>query len=280
MEPLTAISQFRDYFLGGAAVLVLIGIAGGGKLQVKDFALGPVEWPIRLGSFLFGVVCLGLVITMPPSTSELETIDVSGAIEFNAQEGADFQIQLTPKYAVYETEVQSAGGNTGTFRFVKKLPKGQYTLFVIEKGEISDKQDISLDSKKKILIAEKNTRVTGDRFSIRQGNLLEEARTRYSTSQKWIERAKVIGVLASHARNDETVKQELMDMLKAAHLSMQEKELAILIEKLSLLRTHSGVLPRMSGGELDGPCKARDAPKASCLSARRDLGSIISLGCM
>jgi hypothetical protein len=227
MEFLTSLQEFRSYLLLGAAVLVLIGLAGGARLKVKDLELGPVEWPARLGALLFGLGCLTIVWGIPLPESDL--INVSGSMEFNPENDTnDVKIQLVPKYAVYETGIQDAGRNIATFQFTKNVVKGDYTLFIVEGNEISAKQDVSLSDTRQILITKapaENGAVS--QFTISQVRLLDDAFIQYRTAEKWIEKAKMISILSSNARHNKSLQKELMVLINDDKQTIEEKELAI-----------------------------------------------------
>jgi hypothetical protein len=226
-EFLASLQQFRPYLLLGAAILVLIGLAGGARLRVKDLELGPVEWPARIGALLLGLGCLAIVWGMPLPESDL--VSVSGSMDFTPENiKNDIKIQLVPKYAVYETGIQEPGRNIATFQFTKKLEKGDYTLFIVEGNEISAKQDVSVSDARQILI----TKVPAEdgavsQFTINQVRLLDDMFIRYRTAERWIEKAKVISILASNARHNESLKNELTTLINDDTQSIDDKELSI-----------------------------------------------------
>jgi hypothetical protein len=229
MDLFASLYEFRTYLLIGAAVLVLIGLAGGARLKVKDLELGPVELPVRVVAALLGLVCLGVIGGIP--TPEPNTIEASGTIEFNSQDLDinNMKVQLLPRDTVYETEVQPTGHGAGTFKFPKKVTKGYYTLFIVQKSQISDNKDISLHDKRQIIIREVESTPSGHQFEIRPAHLLNDSLTRYRTARIWIEKAKIIRNLSSYAWDDQILREGLSNILQDVSKSIHEKELPVFV---------------------------------------------------
>jgi hypothetical protein len=219
VELFASLHEFRTYLLFGAAVLVLIGLAGGARLKVKDLELGPVELPARMVAALLGLACLLLIWGIP--APEPHTVEASGTIEFNSQDLDinDVKIHLIPRDTVHETEVQPTGVGTGTFKFPKKVSRGLYTLLIEQKSQISDTQDLSLHDKRQIIIREVENTPSGRQFEIRPANLLQDSLTRYKTAKKWIEKAKIIRNLSSYVRDDETIRESLLSIFQNTNKS-------------------------------------------------------------
>ncbi len=203
LKPLQPLSI---YLLVVAALFLLIGIAGGGRLQIRDLTLGNLGKGARLLAIVFGLA-LGVMFLLIPRVEK--GFDIQGKImpaAYGSLKG-DVEIGIARKIDRIPVE------KDGTFTIPKKLglsDQADFNLLVYENGMAVTESFLLVEKGKQIIIREDEQ----GNWIIEREKLVKYLMDQYKSKYKyWGDKLQAIEQLVDCAREDEEVKEGLVKML-------------------------------------------------------------------
>lgn len=211
MEIFEPLQAYSPYLLIIALVFILIGIAGGGRVKIREFSVGDLTKGARCLAIIFGLAFGVMFFFIPPAgNGEPTYFDVPGKFipgPWPELLEENLEIALIPLDKEYKTPVR----NDGSFEFHKsqKIPEGTYMLSVgSERGKI-DTETVFIKEGEEIIIEKQADR----EIKISLGSLLNHLVGKYKRFRTWQDKVQAINQLAQVASRDETVKKELQNAL-------------------------------------------------------------------
>ena len=211
MKIFESLYPYSTYLLIIALVFIIIGIAGGGRLQMREFSVGNLKAGARFLAIIFGLVfgVLFFLIPSPPNERPIY-FDVHGRFisgPWPELLEENLQISLVPLDREYRTAIDS----DGSFQFHKnqEISEGAYKLFLRNgRGKI-DSATIFIKEGEEIIIEKQ----ADGKSRIDLGSLLDHLVKKYKRYATWQDKVEAINQLVLTAKKDETVKKELQKAL-------------------------------------------------------------------
>lgn len=233
-ESLASLEPYRTYLLAAIALLFLIGIAGGGKIVVKDLIVGELKIGARCTSMLTGIV-LGIIFFLipPPATEKAtgpEHISINGWVLNDEKLGMGDTLDNQFKVMLVKNPNNAVVKSDRSFHFskIKKLSPGDYTVILLKDEQpIFKSHEVITKNTNGMVISKFNG---GNYHLVTQESVINYLVQRYGDPEThWKERITISEQLAD-LRKSKTHKEELfktMSRLLSSDTTSIEYELAL-----------------------------------------------------
>lgn len=212
-DSLAPLEPFRTYLLAAVALLILIGIAGGGKIVVKDLIVGELKIGARCAAMLTGIVLAIVFISIPAGSSAgPEPLGLSGWVLDNEKLGTGdveenrFKIMLVKQPEMMTSVVN----NDRSFEFPKSqgLGEGTYTVILFRDDKPVYKSSTAISSDSNGIVIRK---FDGENYHlVSQESIVKYLVQRYGNRETgWKERITIIERLVDLHYNED-YKEELV----------------------------------------------------------------------
>lgn len=207
MEIFEPLQPYEMYLLIIALVFIIIGIAGGGRLQMREFSVGNLKAGARFLAIIFGLAFGVMFFFIPPAgNGEPTYFEVTGKFipgPWPELLKEHLEITLVPSDKQYTTAVK----NGGRFQFHKGLGihEGEYVLFVCNGQGKIDRETVVIKEGEEIIIEIQED----GKIKAHHGSLLNHLVEKYRIYTSWKDKVQAINQLVQVARGNETVKKEL-----------------------------------------------------------------------
>ena len=228
IQALAGLLPFQTYILTAVALFILIGIAGGGKIVVKDLVVGELKFGARCTSMLTGFVLAVIVLLIPkplPSEppAEPEHVSIRGWVLNDEKLGTgNTEDNLYKVMLVNNPRVVEVQSNDRSFTFSKTegLSKGNYTVILFKGNQPISSFVANLESTEQDMVISK---YNGGTYHLKTpGSAVAYWVQRYGNPEtNWKERLTIIEQLVD-LRANEDMKNDVIETM-TNYLSFDKK---------------------------------------------------------
>ena len=235
IEALASLLPYKTYILTAVALFVLIGIAGGGKIVIKDLKVGELKLGARCTSMLTGLLLAVIFILIPEPPPERppepEHVSIRGWVLNDEKLGTgDGEDNLYKVMLVSHPRIVEVQSNDRSFAVSKTegLSKGNYTVILFKGDQPISSFVANVDNTEQDMVISK---YNGGTYHLKTpGSAVNYWVQSYGNPEThWKERLTIIEQLVD-LNSNESIKSEVietMTQLLSADKKSSEYQLAL-----------------------------------------------------
>ena len=214
IEVLASLLPYKTYILTAVALFILIGIAGGGKVVIKDLKVGELKLGARCASMLTGIVLGAIFILIPDIPPEPEHISIRGWV-LNDEKLAtgDVEDNLYKVMLVSHPRIVDVQSSDRSFAVSKTegLSKGNYTVILFKGDQPISSFVANVDNAEQDMVISK---YNGGRYHLKTpGSAVGYWVQRYGNPEThWKEGLSIIEQLVD-LNSNESIKSEVVETM-------------------------------------------------------------------